>query len=86
MGAENEYGNGGASRYVKLPGGTAVGTLPTEGSVLRVKTTAVETAGEQKTITFQLRGKAAGAWQSCVAVTSDAFEGTSYACFDGAVQ
>ena len=86
VGAENEYGDAGASRYVKLAGGTAVGTLPTESSVLRVKTTAVETAGEQKTITFQLRGKAAGAWQSCVAVTSDAFEGTSYACFDGVVQ
>ncbi len=86
VGAENEYGNAGASRYVKLEGSAAVGTLPTENSVLRVETTAAETVGEQKTITFQVRGKEVGAWESCVAVTSDAFVGTSYACFAGTVQ
>lgn len=71
---------------IQLDGAAAVGTLPAASSVLRVETTAVETAGEQKTITFQLRGKEVGAWETCVAVTSDAFEGTSYACFDGVVQ
>ena len=86
VGAENEYGNAGAVRYAKLPGSDAVGTLPTAGSILRVKTTAAETAGEKRTITFNLRGRKAGAWESCVAVTSDAFEGTSYACFQGVVQ
>lgn len=86
VGAENEYGNAGAVRYAKLPDTTAVGTLPAAGSVLRAKTTAAETAGEKKTITFKLRGRKAGPWQSCVGVTSDAYEGTSYACFAGVVQ
>lgn len=86
VGAENEHGNGGASRYVKLPDTAAVGTAPTAGTILRVKTTSAETVGEKRTISFKLRGRKAGPWETCVAVTSDAFEGTSYACFQGTVQ
>jgi hypothetical protein len=78
VGAENVQGNRGQNTYFN-----GVGSLPTNGTQLRVAGTAGTTSS--LTITFNASGKKTGAWRNCATLDSDAFLGTSYACQDGNV-
>jgi hypothetical protein len=78
VGAENKFGNRGGNVYFN-----GTGTLPSNGTQLRVTTTpgAVTT----HVITFQAKGVDVGTWTNYAEMTSPAFYGTSIARFSGAV-
>jgi hypothetical protein len=78
VGAENVQGNRGQNTYFN-----GTGTLPVNGTQLRVTGTAGTTSS--LTITFDAWGKKTGTWRNCATLVSDAFLGTSYACQDGNV-
>jgi uncharacterized repeat protein (TIGR01451 family) len=78
VGAENRFGNRGNNVYYN-----GAGTLPTNGTELRVTSTPGTTT--TKTITFSAVGSLTGAWRNCAQMTSDVFFGTAVACFDGQV-
>ena len=78
VGAENKFGNDGVNVYYN-----GTGTLPTNGTQLRVTTTPGVTT--TKTITFDAVGVLTGAWRNCAQMTADIFFGTAITCFDGEV-
>jgi hypothetical protein len=88
VGAENRLGSSGDSFYFD---GTdddvanGAGQLPTRTTEL-VVTTDQPTPGETKVIRFTARGEEKGRWRNCAEMTSDAFFGTSTACFSGEVK
>lgn len=78
VGAENITGTSGNNTYFN-----GVGTLPTNGTQLRV-TSAGGSVG-QHVVSFDATGETAGAWTNCAALTSSAFDGTSFRCVSGTV-
>lgn len=78
VGAENRFGNRGGNTYYN-----GTGTLPSNGTQLRVTTTPGATSS--KVITFQAKGVSAGSWLNCASMTADAFYGTAVSCFSGSV-
>lgn len=79
VGAENRFGNRGATVYYN-----GTGTLPINGTQLVVSSTP-GTPGETRTITFSAIGKNKGAWSNCAQMTSNVFLGTQIACASGTV-
>jgi hypothetical protein len=79
VGAENDFGNRGNNWYFD-----GAGTLPVEGDDLVVVAVPGE-PGETHTITFDVVGNSVGRYTNFVAVTSDAFPGTSIFSFSGEV-
>jgi subtilisin family serine protease len=79
VGAENTFGNRGQNRYFN-----GVGTLPTNGTQLRVTGTP-GAPGETHTITFTARGVHRGAWTNYAFMTSNLFQGVAVAFFGGVV-
>lgn len=79
VGAENKFGNSGENYYVD-----GVGTLPTDGSEVRVTSVPGE-PGETHTITFSAKGRSVGSWTNCAQMTGDIFFGTNIDCFSGQV-
>jgi hypothetical protein len=80
VGAENRFGNRGQNHYVD-----GTGTLPIAGTELRVTSTPGG-PGETRTITYQAKGKAVGAWRNCAEMDSDSYYGTQTACTSGRVR
>ncbi len=78
VGAENKFGNRGQSTYFN-----GTGTLPTNGTQLRVTTT--PGAVTSKVITFQAKGVGVGTWTNYAEMTGDTFDGTNIARFSGTV-
>jgi subtilisin family serine protease len=80
VGAENPFGNSGQNTYFN-----GTGTLPSNGTQLRVTTTP-GSAGSA-TITFQAKGVSAGTWRNCASMTADLLTPgvTATSCFDGVV-
>jgi hypothetical protein len=76
VGAENKFGNSGQNTYFN-----GTGTLPANGTQLRVTTTPGTVSS--LTFTFQARAREAGAWVNYAFMTSPAFVGTSVARFAG---
>ncbi|HEY3060859.1 MAG TPA: S8 family serine peptidase [Chloroflexota bacterium] len=79
VGAENIFGNRGQNRYVD-----GVGTLPVNGTELRVTGTA-GAPGETHTITINAQGVKAGTWTNYAFMTSNLFQGIAVAFFGGTV-
>jgi subtilisin family serine protease len=78
VGAENRFGNRGQNTYFN-----GTGTLPSNGTQLRVTTT--PGAVTSKVITFQAKGQAVGQWTNYAEMTGDIFYGTNIARFSGEV-
>ena len=78
VGAENRFGNSGQNTYYN-----GTGTLPSNGTQLRVTTTP-GTSGS-KVITFGAKGASPGSWRNCASMTADSVFGTAVSCFDGSV-
>ena len=76
-GAENKFGNRGATVYAD---GT-IGTIPVADTEIQV----TSTPGflQSKVITFNARSNHRGNWRNCAALTSNAFLGTSVSCVRG---
>jgi uncharacterized repeat protein (TIGR01451 family) len=79
VGAENSLGNRGANTYYN-----GTGTLPVSGAELRVTGTP-PVAGGSKVVTFGAKGEKLGAWVNYAQMTSDLFQGTSFARVAGSV-
>lgn len=77
-GAENKFGNRGQSYYYN-----GTGTLPSNGTQLRVTT--VAGAVSTRVITFQAKGVNTGSWTNYAELTGDTFFGTNIASFSGTV-
>jgi subtilisin family serine protease len=87
VGAEDRLGLRGDTFYFDGTADDAAngsGTLPARGTEL-VVTTDEPTPGETKVIRFTARGEEKGRWRNCAEMTSEAFFGTSTACFSGEV-
>lgn len=82
-GAENRYGNRGASYYFSNGSGSE-GTLPVEGTQLVVNSVP-GTPGESHTITYKATGLSTGSWTNYVELTSNLFQGVSVVPFSGKV-
>lgn len=80
VGAENKFGNRGATTYVD-----GTGALPVNGTQL-VVTSGQPAPGATHTITFQMQSKKQGAWQNCAEMTADTFQGTAISCVSGRVR
>jgi subtilisin family serine protease len=79
VGAENKFGNRGQNTYFN-----GTGTLPTNGTQLRVTT--VPGSVSSVVVTFDATaGNDTGSWQNCATLTSNAFTGTSIACDSGTI-
>lgn len=79
VGAENKFGNRGANTFYN-----GTGTLPANGTQLRVTTTPGSVSS--KVVTFDAKaGDGTGPWTNCASLTSDAFTGTSIACASGTI-
>jgi hypothetical protein len=79
VGAENRFGNRGATYYFN-----GTGTLPAEGTQLRVTTTPGQVSSS--VVTFQARGVESGVYVNYAELTSPAFDGVSIARFRGRVR
>ena len=79
VGAENRFGNSGATLYFD-----GVGTRPVNGSGAIV-TSSPGAPGETKVISFRAQGQRAGAWTNYAELTSDSFFGTYIVPFSGQV-
>ena len=79
VGAENKFGNSGGNTYYN-----GTGTLPADGTQLRVTTTPGSVSS--KVVTFDAKaGDGTGPWTNCASLTSNAFTGTSIACASGTI-
>jgi hypothetical protein len=84
VGAENSFGDQGANVYAN-----GVGTLPVEGTGVRVATT-LGVPGTYS-LTYQAKAGPPGkhgatkSWTDCATLTSSAFAGTSSACVTGTI-
>ena len=76
VGAENRFGNRGGNIYYN-----GTGTLPTNGTQLRVTTT----PGTSSSIVVSFDAKAGdpASWTNCASLTSNAFLGTAVSCVSG---
>jgi hypothetical protein len=80
VGAENKFGNRGGTIYFN-----GTGTLPVNGTELRVTTTPGEV--HSIAVSFDARaGNDLGSWTNCATLTSNAFSGTSVACASGSIE
>jgi uncharacterized repeat protein (TIGR01451 family) len=79
VGVENRFGNRGNNTYFN-----GVGTLPTNGTELRVSSTPPVPGGAH-VITFQAKGVKVGQWVNYAELTGDLWQGTSIARFAGEV-
>jgi subtilisin family serine protease len=78
VGAENNFGTSGQNTYFN-----GTGTLPSNGTQLRVTTTPGSVSS--KVITFQAKGINQGKWTNYAEMTGDTFFGTNIAKFSGEV-
>jgi subtilisin family serine protease len=78
VGAENSTGNSGQNTYFN-----GTGTLPANGTQLRVTTTPGTVTS--KVITFQAKGVSKGKWTNYATLTADTFFGTNISAFSGEV-
>jgi subtilisin family serine protease len=79
VGAENKFGNRGQNTYYN-----GTGTLPSNGTQLRVTTTPGSVSS--LVVTFDAKaGADTGSWKNCASLTSNAFTGTSIACASGTI-
>jgi hypothetical protein len=79
VGAENSFGNSGQNFYYN-----GAGTPPGPDVGVRVNSVPAS-PGETHVLSFKAMGVLTGAWTNCAELTSDIFQGTSIACFSGAV-
>jgi uncharacterized repeat protein (TIGR01451 family) len=79
VGAENRFGNRGANYYAN-----GVGTLPADGTQLRVTGTP-GAPGETQVITFKATGVKTGNWTNYAQLTSNLFQGVNVASASGTV-
>jgi subtilisin family serine protease len=79
VGAENKFGNSGDNTYFN-----GTGTLPANGTQLRVTTTPGTVSSV--VVTFDATaGTDTGSWENCASLTSSGFTGTSIACASGTI-
>ena len=84
VGAENKYGNTGGTVYYDGVGVPPSPSFPIGSYEVDVYSTP-GAAGETHVITFSAEGYQKGNWTNCAEMTSDLYQGTNIACFDGTV-
>ncbi len=84
VGAENKFGNRGATVYLDGAGTAPAPSFPNGDYEVKVSSTP-GMPGEARTITYQARGEKSGPWTNCAELSSDLFQGTNIACVQGEV-
>jgi hypothetical protein len=83
VGAENRFGNRGASVFFNNTGSAPTPTNSTGYEV--IVTSSPGAPGETHTVTFTAKGVKTGKWQNCAEMDSAFTFGTTIACADGEV-